>query len=327
MNPSNHSLIVLAIAVSLDYAIGDPQGWPHPVQLMGWVINSYTQFTIARSKNQTLRRWAGVGLGICVIGGSAIVGGAIVTVAYKLHPGLGIFTESMLLASCFAGRSLRRAATEVLQPLAIGNLTDARQRLSLYVGRDTQNLTRADILRAVLETISENATDGVMAPLFYALLGMGFASIGSVPLALAYKAASTLDSMVGYREEPFTQIGWFSAQLEDRLTWLPCRLAVITLGIVSGELPRVWSLCQRDAKQDPSPNSGWSECAYAAILAVQLGGTNWYRGVPKHKPKLGNPDKSITPQTIDRALQLTRACFLSWVGLGSIAFYLGHALS
>ncbi|MBE9040230.1 cobalamin biosynthesis protein [Oscillatoriales cyanobacterium LEGE 11467] len=326
MHLDNDSLIVLAIAVSLDYLIGDPQTWPHPVQFMGWVIDGYTQFTIARSKNLRLRQWAGVVGAIALIGGSALVGGAIVTGAYRLHPLLGIFTESTLLASCFAGRSLRRAATEVLQPLALGNIADARQRLSLYVGRDTQNLTQGDILRAVLETISENATDGVMAPLFYALLGTGFPDIGSVPFALAYKGASTLDSMVGYREEPFTQIGWFSAKLEDVLTWLPCRLTVITLGLLGGKLPTVWSLCQRDAKLDPSPNSGWSECAYAAILGVQLGGTNWYRGIPKHKPKLGDPHQPISPQTIERALKLTRYCFLCWLGVGFLVFSLWRAL-
>jgi adenosylcobinamide-phosphate synthase len=194
-------------------------------------------------------------------------------------------------------------------------LAEARSKLSQYVGRDTEKLTEAEILRAVLETVTENATDGVTAPLFYAIVGAFLPGVGSVPLALAYKAASTLDSMVGYRVEPYTDLGWFSAKLEDVLTWLPCRLTVITLALLSGKPKEVWRLCLRDATKDPSPNSGWSECAYAAILGVQLGGTNWYQGVAKDKPLLGDPVYPITPDKIYQALQLTRYCFLIWLGV------------
>jgi adenosylcobinamide-phosphate synthase len=121
--------------------------------------------------------------------------------------------------------------------------------------------------------------------------------------------------MVGYRVEPYTDLGWFSAKLEDVLTWLPCRLTVITLALLSGKPKEVWRLCLRDATKDPSPNSGWSECAYAAILGVQLGGTNWYQGVAKDKPLLGDPVYPITPDKIYQALQLTRYCFLIWLGV------------
>jgi adenosylcobinamide-phosphate synthase len=207
------------------------------------------------------------------------------------------------------------AADDVLQPLIAGQLTQARSKLSQYVGRDTEKLDESEILRAVLETVTENATDGVTAPLFYAIVGAFVPGVGSAPLALAYKAASTLDSMIGYWNEPYTDLGWFSAQLEDRLTWLPCRLTVITLALLSGKPQEVWNLCLRDASKDPSPNSGWSECTYAAILGVQLGGTNWYQGVAKDKPFLGDPLDPITPAKIDQALELTRYCFLIWLGL------------
>jgi len=139
-------------------------------------------------------------------------------------------------------------------------------------------------------------------------------------LAMAYKAASTLDSTVGYKEAPYTDLGWFSAKLEDVLTWIPCRLTVITLALISGKPIYIWQICQRDAVKDASPNSGWSECAYAAILGVQLGGTNSYRGVLKHKPLLGEPIHPIAAQHICQALQLTRYCFLIWLGL-SLLFY------
>jgi adenosylcobinamide-phosphate synthase len=121
--------------------------------------------------------------------------------------------------------------------------------------------------------------------------------------------------MVGYREAPYTHLGWFSARLEDYLTWLPCRLTVMTLALLSGKPQQVWSICCRDGIKDPSPNSGWSECAYAAVLGVQLGGTNWYGGVAKQKPLLGEPINPITPAKIDRALQLTRYCFVLWLGV------------
>ena len=348
---------VLLMAASLDYIIGDPWGWPHPVRVMGWVISQYTQFVLKRwnrktdpelatSKkwkdttpspeqeastnipeensviNQWQRRCAGILLTVGLILGSGLAGWLIVRGANWIHPWVGVAIESILLASCLAGRSLRNATADVLQPLAAGQLMQARSQLSQYVGRDTEKLDSPEILRAILETVTENATDGVTAPLFYAIVGAFLPEVGSVPLALAYKAASTLDSMVGYRVEPYTDLGWFSAKLEDYLTWLPCRLTVITLALMSGKPHQVWRLCLRDAIQDPSPNSGWSECAYAAILGVQLGGTNWYQGVAKSKPLLGDPVYPITREKIDQALGLTRYCVLIWLSGALVALYL-----
>ncbi len=313
--------LLLVTAALLDYAIGDPWGWLHPVQVMGWVIDRFTKFTFRVLKSAIALRLAGVVLAIMLIGGSGVVGWIIVAIAQALHPILGIMVGSILLASCFAGRSLRSAAEDVLQPLADGNLDQARSQLSRYVGRDTQNLSESEILRAVLETVTENAVDGVMAPLFFALLGAFFPIVGSVPLALAYKAASTLDSMVGYRDAPYTNIGWCSAKTDDILTWLPCRSTVLTLAILSRKPDEVGRICLRDAAKDPSPNSGWSECAYAAVLGVGVGGINWYRGVEKHKPFLGDPIQPITPERIRKALSLTRSCFLSWLSVALLALF------
>ncbi len=310
---------VLLLAAALDYIIGDPWSWPHPVRVMGWVISHFTQFAIKHWKSPLERRWAGIVLGVGLIIGSGLAGWLMVRGASWVHPLVGVAVAGILLASCFAGRSLRTAAVDVLQPLTTGQFAQARSNLSQYVGRDTEKLAEPEILRAVLETVTENATDGVMAPLFYAIVGAFLPGVGSVSLALAYKAASTLDSMVGYRREPYTHLGWFSAKLEDLLTWLPCRLTVITLALLSGKPPEVWRLCLRDANKDPSPNSGWSECAYAAILGVQLGGTNWYQGLPKHKPLLGNPVHPITREKIYQALRLTRYCFLIWLGIAICA--------
>ena len=310
-----HQTIILVFAAVLDYLIGDPWGWLHPVQVMGEVISRFNQVVWRRTATPRQQRIAGIILGTGLIVGSGGFGWLIVQAANFLHPLLKIITEIILLASCFAARSLRTAAEEIIQPINAGNIPEARATLSKYVGRDTAELSYSEILRAILETVTENATDGVMAPLFYAIVGALIPGVGVVPLTLAYKAASTLDSMVGYREAPYTYLGWFSARLEDRLTWLPCRLTVITLGLISGKPLIVWRLCCRDAVNDPSPNSGWSECAYAAVLGVQVGGMNWYRGVAKPKPLLGDPIDPITQATIAQALQLTRYCFLIWLGV------------
>ncbi|MGV2827253.1 adenosylcobinamide-phosphate synthase CbiB [Myxosarcina sp. GI1(2024)] len=307
------SASILLLAAITDFFIGDPWNWLHPVRVMGGIIKISSQWIIASTFKPWQRRWGGILLGTSMIIGSGLAGWGIIELGNRIHPWLGKIIAVVLLASCFAGKSLRLAIEDVLQPLTQGNLATARSRLSLYVGRDTENLSESEILRALLETVAENAVDGVTAPLFYAILGAFIPAVGSVPLALGYKAASTLDSMIGYRREPYRHLGWFSARLEDYLTWIPCRLTVLTLSLGSGSLLKVLALCWRDAASDPSPNSGWSECVYAAILKVQLGGTNFYRGVAKIKPLLGNSIESITTQKIIQALRLTRYCFLSWL--------------
>lgn len=318
---NDQSIIILLVAAVLDYLIGDPWSWLHPVQLMGWAIARFNKLVGFKQRSRSLlQRWSGTFLGLTLIIGSGGIGGAISYGSYLIHPLFGIATQSIILASCLAQRSLRQAADSVLKLLASGDLEQARQSLSRYVGRDTQNLTEPEILRAVMETVTENATDGVMAPLFYAIVG-SFTPLGSVPLALAYKAASTLDSTIGYREAPYTNLGWFSARLEDYLTWLPCRLTVLTLALLSGKPREVWRICFRDAVKDASPNSGWSEGAYAAALGVQVGGTNWYRGVAKPKPLIGDSINPITAERIYQALQLTRYGFFTWL-LIAIAFLL-----
>ncbi|MBD2112472.1 cobalamin biosynthesis protein [Nodosilinea sp. FACHB-141] len=306
---------VVVLAAALDRIVGDPWGWPHPVQAIGQAITWGSQSIFRLKLPPGGERSLGVMLGLSVILGSGVVGWSIVRLSGMVHPVVGMGCEVVLLASCFAGRSLRRAAEDVLAPLESGDISLARERLSLYVGRDTADLDEPEILRAVLETVSENATDGVMAPLFYALVG-ALLPLGSVSVALAYKGASTLDSMVGYREAPYTHLGWFSARFEDALTWLPCRLTVFTIALLSGRPRQVWALCRRDAPADPSPNAGWSECAYAAALGVQLGGRNVYRGQVKEKPLLGDTVVPITGDRILSALALTRYAFLLWTGLG-----------
>ncbi len=321
--PIPYSLSPLLIAAYLDYLIGDPWGWLHPVQVMGWVIDKFTQIALKYGDRRDTRRLAGVVLCWGLILGTGGLSWLVIYACQWIHPWLSMAIQSIALASCFAGKSLRQAAEDVLAAIANEDLDLARSKLSMYVGRDTDKLTIPEINRAILETVTENAIDGVMAPLFYAIVGTFIPVVGAVPLAMAYKAASTLDSMVGYRREPYADLGWCSAKSEDMITWLPCRLAVLTLSIISGKPLIVWRLCWQDAIQDPSPNSGWSECAYAAALGVQVGGVNYYRGQVQEKPLLGDDLHPITPMIIQQALNLTRHSFLLWLGLTAIVLKLG----
>jgi adenosylcobinamide-phosphate synthase len=311
-------VVVLLFAAIIDYLIGDPWGWLHPVRVMGWVISFVTEKTIKYCQKKWLRRAIGIGLGLGLILGSGAIVYLIIQIFSKLNHWLSLFVEIIILASCFAGKSLRDAALDVLQPLCKKDLETARSKLSLYVGRDTANLSEKEILRAVLETVAENTTDGVTAPLFYGILGAFLPGMESASLAIAYKAASTLDSTIGYLKEPYIDIGWFSAQLEDRLTWLPCRLTVLTLALLSGKPKQVLYICDRDGSKDPSPNSGWSEAVFAAILGVQLGGDNVYGGIVKKKPLLGDSIEEITPAKVESALRLMRHCFLIWLAIAEI---------
>jgi adenosylcobinamide-phosphate synthase len=306
--------IVLVLGAILDYLLGDPWGWIHPVQVMGGIISVATKIILNCTQKKIFQRLAGIILGLSLIIAVGVFPWLLIEWLTPVSFVLSFIVQIVLLASCLAGRSLRAAAETVIAPLQAENITLARSKLSLYVGRDTDNLTGEEILRALLETVSENGVDGVTAPLFYALLGV-FLGVGPVPLACAYKAASTLDSMIGYRRQPYTYIGWFSAKSEDVLTWLPCRLTVFTLALISGRPRQVLSICWRDARRDPSPNSGWSECVYAAILGVQLGGKNQYRGQIVEKPLLGDNLKRITGETVEQALNLTRTCVLLWLAI------------
>jgi adenosylcobinamide-phosphate synthase len=305
-------MLILLLAAFLDFLIGDPWNWLHPVQVMGWGISTLSKIALKICKTPITQFIAGCLLAIVIILGSATVTYALIQWAKTLHPLLGITVETIILASCFAGRSLRDAAIDVLKPLETGDLAAARSQLSRYVGRDTMDLDRPEILRAVLETVAENGVDGVMSPLFWAIVGL-FTPVGPAVLAIAFKATSTLDSMVGYKKMPYRYLGTASAIADDILTYVPCRFMVLTLGIMSRHPIDLWKHCARDGSLDPSPNSGWSECAYAIALDVQLGGHNTYQGIPRPKPLLGIPNRSITPDVIRSALILNRRAFLSWL--------------
>ena len=319
-------VFILLLALGLDYLLGDPKNWLHPVEVIGWIINFFSQLILKYCPTPLQKRIGGILLGIGVIFGSGILIGIFLKFLSNYLWWLSIIVEIILLASCFAFRSLAMATFDILTSLKEDNLQKTRVKLSQYVGRDTQNLTPIEIKRALLETVAENATDGITAPLFYTLIGFFINPIVMVSFAISYKAASTLDSMIGYQREPYSDIGWFSAKFEDILTWFPCRLTVLTLALISGKAQKVLQICRRDAINDPSPNSGWSECIYAAILNVQLGGINTYKGIIKEKPLLGENIETITEDKINQALNLTLYCCLIWTGVTTIFFLLHKIL-
>jgi len=241
---------------------------------------------------------------------------AITAAFYLIHPVLGILAEGFLIATTIAQKSLKEAALEVYHPLKKGDLKEARMKLSYIVGRDTEKLDEQEVVRGTVETVAENTTDGVTAPLFWAL-------IGGAPLAMVYRAINTCDSMVGNMSERYREFGWASAKLDDVVNWIPSRITGVLM-ILSNKPEKssyraVWTLLFRDAKRHPSPNSGWGEAAVAAILGIQLGGINFYKGVISNRAKMGDP---IVPLVMGHILKtnqiLTRTVFLFlitlWIG-------------
>ncbi len=300
----------------LDRIVGDPVRWLHPVQVMGWMISRWRDWSFAHLKESPLLlKLSGIALTLLLTLGSAALVWAVILGAGLIHPFFGWVTEALILASGLAGRSLNDAAWAVLKPLAAGNLPQARETLAIYVGRDTENLDSSEVLRAVIETVAENTTDGVLAPLFWAV-------IGGAPLVIAFKAASTLDSMIGYRRALYEPFGWAGARLDDVLNWLPARLMALSLGVLTGKLGVVNKIVQRDAAQDPSPNAGVSMAAFAAVLGVRLGGENSYRGEKKVKPYLGDSLKPLTQDIVLQTLKLLDRLQVLWIGIGFIMLLL-----
>jgi adenosylcobinamide-phosphate synthase len=203
---------------------------------------------------------------------------------------VGFACSVFLGYTTLATRDLHVETRRVLQALAEGNIPRAREELSCLVGRDTAHLDEPEILRALVETVAENTSDGVIAPLFY--LGLG-----GPPLALTYKAINTLDSMVGYKNERFRNIGWASAKLDDVANFIPARLSGLIIVLASFLLRKPWrnslGILWRDRRKHESPNSAWPEAAMAGALGVQLGGLNYYFGQPSLKPFLGDRQKNI----------------------------------
>ena len=310
--------LVLA-ACAIDRLIGDPRSWLHPVQLMGWMIHALRIVAEAWSGNRPLRlRCAGVGITLLVVSGSGLTGWALERLAMNF-PVPGLILLVIALASSLAGQSLERAVREVLQ--ALPDLPQARVRLSWIVGRNVTDLSQSEILRAAAETASENAVDGLFAPLFWMLVGAWLwqrwpALPGPLTLAWAFKASSTLDSMLGYRAGRLRWLGTAGARLDDVLTWLPCRLTALTLPLVSGHWQQychqIKAAC-REGGLDPSPNAGVSMAAFAYAAGVRLGGTNRYGNELRSKPIFAPNKQPVTECGVNRILKLIPRLEVVWL--------------
>ena len=249
-------------------------------------------------------RLAGILLCLAVLLVTGGLTGGILWLAGAVHPLLQAGVAVYLAFTTLALRQLHKESQIVVDLVAAGELEDARRALSSIVGRDTAHLNEEEILRACIETVAENSSDGVIAPLFYLCLG------GPI-LALLYKGVNTLDSMVGYKNDRFRDLGWASARLDDLLNLLPARLTGVLIVIVAFPLGlNGWSALKtmlRDARKPSSPNAGYPEAAAAGALDIQLGGPAIYFGTRMEKPTLGDSDRPITVDSYRRMVHLLYA--------------------
>jgi len=304
---------------------------------MGMAITRLRRGAEAWAANSPWKlRLAGAWITLLLVGGSGLAGWGV----EQLAPSPLLVVA---LASALAGRSLEQAVLQVLEalpnsvqsPQTQAELQPARQALAWIVGRDTADLDVPEILRALAETASENGVDGLFAPLFWMLLGAGLWSLnpglpGPLALAWGFKAASTLDSMLGYRRGRLRWLGTAGARLDDLLVWLPCRLVAVSLPLAAAQPGRccgVLAAARRDGASDPSPNAGVSQAAYAHVTGVQLGGSNSYGGQIRHKPLLAPGQPAPDQAAVLKMLQLNRRLQLLWLGAAAGVSYITKTLS
>jgi adenosylcobinamide-phosphate synthase len=303
---------VAGAALLVDRVVGDPMIPPHPVILMGRYIHWFD-----RRFNHPQRpgnRWAGIALlastGL-LFGGSAW---ALIWAVDRLSPLAAVLLNLWLIATTVAWKGLADAGIDVWRALTGQGLEAGRRAVARVVGRDTDRLDEAGVVRAGVETLAENIVDAVVAPLFFAVLG-------GAPAALSYRAVNTLDAMVGHRSDRYRRFGWASARCDDLLNWIPARLTVILVAaaaaLTGADGGHAWRIARRDGSHHPSPNSGWAEAAMAGALHVQLGGVNWYQGVADARPPLGDPDRTLHPQHLRDAVRIVHAT--AWLVVGLLA--------
>ena len=281
----------------LDLLLGDPEWLYHPVRLIGGLISRLEKRLRARGGN--LRRSAVILTAATVLVTMAVTAGVLALLQLlgrvPLFMGMALLDWMGIAVTCMA-----KEARGVGKALEKG-LPEARKQVARIVGRDTQNLSGEEIIKAAVETVAENTTDGVISPLFWALLG------GPV-LLWGFKAANTLDSMVGYMDEKYRDIGWSSAKLDDILNYIPARLTALLMilaAFLTGmDGKNAFRIVRRDHANHKSPNCAWSEAAAAGALHIQLGGTHEYFGKPVEKPTIGDADRPAEREDIRRANRL-----------------------
>ncbi|MGN0657857.1 MAG: adenosylcobinamide-phosphate synthase CbiB [Ruminiclostridium sp.] len=292
------AVLPLIIGFVLDCIFGDPYRLPHPIRLIGRLISRLEKYVRKRFKNL---RFGGVFLGLIVLVLSTSIPLAILFLSYKLSMIFGIIVESVFCYYLVAARCLRDESMKVYSAIADNDTERARAAVSMIVGRDTAVLDESGIIRAAVETVAENTSDGVTAPIMYMALG------GAV-LGFFYKAANTMDSMIGYKNEKYADLGRFAARLDDVLNYIPSRLTAIImifsaylLGFNGRNALKIW---KRDRRKHASPNSAQTESVCAGALDVRLAGDAYYFGELHKKEYIGDNNRQIENEDIRRANRL-----------------------
>lgn len=298
----------------LDAIFGDPAWLPHPVVYMGKAISALEKGLRARlPKTPEGELWGGRILAFCLPVGTFAITCLVCMGAAALHPLLGLAVQMFWCGQALAAKGLVQESTNVYRELTKPDLPAARIAVSRIVGRDTQALTAEGVTKAAVETVAENASDGVIAPLFYMLLG-------GAPLALTYKAINTMDSMVGYKNERYLHFGRAAAKLDDIANYLPSRIAallwVAAAALTGNDARNAWRIWRRDRRNHASPNSAQTESACAGALNVQLAGPAYYFGEYYSKPTIGDAVRPIEPEDIRRADRMMYAESLLALALG-----------
>ena len=283
----------------LDALFGDPAWLPHPVVYMGKAISKLEKFLRPRlPKTPQGELLGGAIVAFCLPVGTFLLTGLVCWGAARLHPLLGLAVQMFWCGQALAARGLVQESTNVYKELKKPDLPGARKAVSRIVGRDTAELTAEGVTKAAVETVAENASDGVIAPLLYML-------VGGAPLALTYKAINTMDSMLGYKNEKYLYFGRVPAKLDDVANYIPSRLAGllwVAAAALTGNCARgAWKIWRRDRRRHASPNSAQTESACAGALGVQLAGPAWYFGQYYPKLTIGDALRPIEPEDILRA--------------------------
>jgi adenosylcobinamide-phosphate synthase len=309
----------LLLAYAADLAFADPPGMPHPVRLMGFVasVSEKQCRKIANSPRALLL--TGLLTATVIPSVAAVATWFLLRGTPRVSPLAGSIATVYLAYTTLSVRGLDQAAQAVIGSLKRAHLSEARAALAMIVGRDTQTLDEPQIVRAVIETVAENTSDGFVAPMFYL-------AIGGVPVAFAYKAINTLDSMFGHKNERYLYFGCAAARLDDVANYVPARLTAALVALSAFVLRMPWRKCVqivlRDARLQLSPNAGFPEAAYAGALGIRLAGTNVYDGRLIHKAFIGDPDRPLTVgsySAVRRLLYVTSILTLAvWMAVDAV---------
>ena len=305
------------LGFGLDLLLGDPAWMPHPVVWMGRAISALEKpLRRAFGPSEAGLLHAGRVLAAALPLGTLLLTGLVCRAAQALHPALGLLVQTVWCWQALAAKGLYTESTAVQRQLEKQNLPAARRAVSRIVGRDTAALTPEGVAKAAVETVAENFSDGVIAPLLYMLLG-------GAPLALCYKSINTMDSMVGYKNEKYLYFGRAAAHLDDIANWLPSRLAallwILCAGLCGQSMRGAWRIWRRDRRCHASPNSAQTESACAGALGVQLAGPAWYFGEYYNKKTIGDTHRPVEPRDIARTNRVMLAGSVLAAALGLLA--------